>query len=215
MKHLIVLLFVFAAVQSEARDDDQYQDAAQAKFNQMSPEEALDSNFKKQYWNIHMPGSSTWFRPTGLCTDGSTVQTIKPFSKCVKWSAYDSEDGKTKVFSNKGDADDYGSRVTCVEKTSPQILSTPINYAVKQCVMWEYRNSDGDKVTTTSTRLKNKHDLNNSDCVQFSMVAKTMPTTFEVSFYRNKIENDKFLGKYRYALSVCQGGQVLPPVYAN
>lgn len=58
-------------------------------FESMSPEEAYESSkFRKRVWNKHMPGTSTWYKPsTSLCIEGDTLQTVQPrIARCDEWA---------------------------------------------------------------------------------------------------------------------------------
>ena len=197
MKILITLLVVLGAVSASAKD---YQDAAQKAFDNMTAEEAFDSNkFKTRVFNIQMPGTSTWFKPsTSLCINGDSVQTTYAFKTCTLWSAKD--DGDTKTFKSKSKAEDWGSSVTCVASTS-QIYSTPINYTVNQCVLWSAKDDGETKVFKSKYKAE---DWGSSvKCVEKAMVAKRMPTSYKMEFYRNKVENDRYLGSHVYPIAQC------------
>lgn len=110
-----------------------------ARFEAMSPEEAFDSNtFRKRVWNIHMPGTSTWFKPsTSLCIDWETetVQTVHPVLDCEKWAVElkRPEAGERyKLFNGLSRANDFidssnndKGRPQCVDGRT-RIVTTPV-----------------------------------------------------------------------------------------
>ena len=57
-------------------------------FESMTADEAFDSNkFRKRVWNRHMPGTSTWYKPSNsLCVDGDKIATVQPRLHCQEWA---------------------------------------------------------------------------------------------------------------------------------
>lgn len=203
MRKLIAITTLLISTVAFAGND--YQAAAEKKFNSLSAVEALKAGFEMQTGNIHMPGTSTWYSPLyELCVNGKTIQTKTPKSYCVAWKS--SKDGEAKVFNSKIKAEDYGNTVTCVEKSAPAYVSSPISYQDEVCAVWSAKNKDGDVKTFTSVIAAKKYSKNDSaTCVAEKVVTKTMPTTFKVDFYRNKVASSNYLGTHTYSLPACNG----------
>ncbi len=208
MTKLMVIALMFVSSVASAFD---YQSNAEAKFKTLSATEALAAGYKTRVYSIYMPGTSSWFNPmTELCVNGNTVQTKTPKSYCTTWAA--TKDGDTRVFTNKNNADDYGSNVRCVEETAPVIVGSPIAYTAEVCATWSSIQDGETKYFTTKNAAENYGG--NANCVENKTVNRTIPTTYAVEFYRNSIEDDKYLGSHTYGMAKCATGTT-PPVIAN
>ena len=206
MKVVVALVLGLCVSNASAWD---YQQQAEAKFDAMSAQEAWNSDFVKHIMNPQMPGTSTWVKPTGLCIDGNTVRTVNAIGYCVQWTGKD-KDGDVRTFDNylqaksilKGNINDK-----CSAKDF-RILSTPIQYAAEKCTLWSAKGGDDDnwKVKTFSSQSAADDYGSNVTCVNVVKYTATFPTTFKVEYYRNRVENDRYLGSHTYGIGRCNGG---------
>ena len=213
MKVVVALILGLCASNAFAWD---YQQEAEAKFKKMSAQEAFAAGFKTQIMDIQMPGTSTWVKPTGLCIDGSNVRTVNPVGYCVEWTGKNN-DGEFVTVDSYLEAKnlfDSNPASLCSAQVY-QILSTPIAYAAAKCTMWSAKGGDEDnyKVKYFSSKSKADDYGSNVTCVETKNFTAKFPTSFEVKFYRNKVQNDRYLGSHTYGIGRCNGGQI-PPVEA-
>ena len=213
MKLMIAIAVLLTSINLFA-DSDSAQKLAQRRFDNMTADEAFDSNkFRTRVWNINMPGTSTWFKPsTSLCINGDTVQTVGPIKVCTLWSA--KKDGDVKTFTSKHKAEDYGNNVKCVDSVS-KVYSTPINYSYEGCVQWAVKLKDGfPKVkyfNYKSQAMNFAEDSSNAQgnafCSQEGTIHKTMATTYVMEFYRKvagiNYDDDLYLGEHTYPIASC------------
>jgi hypothetical protein len=202
MKVVVALILGLCVSNAFAWD---YQSQAEAKFKAMTAEEAYASDFKKEIMNIQMPGTSTWVKPTGLCMDGGTVRTVNPIGFCVEWTGKN-DDGKTVTVDNYWDAKEtFGSTSDKCSAQVFKIFSTPINYPASKCAKWSAKTSeDGVKYFTSKSKAEDYG--NNVTCVETVNYTAKFPTTFAVKFYRNSLDDSRYLGTHTYGIGRCNGG---------
>jgi hypothetical protein len=202
MKVVVALIMGLCACNAFAWD---YQQEAEAKFNKMSAQEAYKSDFRKRTMSVQMPGTSTFVSGTEVCIAGNTVRTINPVSYCVQWTGKD-KDGDIRTFDNYLDANNLikgGAAGNCSGKVQ-KILSTPVNYSATKCTLWSAVD-DGEK-KYFSSKSKAEDYGGNAVCAKYQTYNATYPTTFKVEFFRNKLEDNQYLGSHTYAVARCGGG---------
>lgn len=214
MKVVVALIVGLCVSTAFAKDDKQMQ--AEAKFKAMSAQEAFASGFKQRIMDVQMPGTSTWVKPTGLCIQGNTVRTVDPIGYCVQWTGKN-DDGKFVTVDTYWEAKNVFSAhpASLCSAQVYQILSTPIRYAATKCTMWSAKGGDDDNWKTKYFSSQSKADDygSNVTCVETQNYTAKFPTSFEVKFYRNSFENNRYLGSHTYGIGRCNGGQI-PPVEA-
>lgn len=199
MKTLIAMIAVLAVSNAFASD---YQDAAERAFDSMTATQAWSSNkFKKQVPNIAMPGSSSFIKATGLCISGSDMMTKGAVSgACTSWT-YRNNDGDRKTTTNAALASRKDAK--CVARSS-RVLSHPINYTAEVKV-WGVKDEDGKVKTYTSYSRATEKGA--PFVVSTKSVAKRIPTTFTVKFYRataqNRFDRSKLVGSHRFSIGSC------------
>ncbi len=204
MRVVVALILSVCVSNAFAKDDKQQQ--AEAKFAAMSAQEAFASGFKQQIMNIQMPGTSTWMKPTDLCTDGTSVRTENPVGYCVQWTGKN-DDGKSVTVNSYWEAKDLfdTNPASLCSDQDYQILSTKINYTDTKCALWSAKGGDDEdfKTATFSSKSKAEDYGGNAKCVQSQIYTAKFPTAFEVKFYRNSVENNRYLGSHVYAIARC------------
>ena len=205
----VVVALILGLCMSNAFAKDDYQSQAEAKFNAMSAQEAYTSSFKQRTMSVQMPGTSTWVNGREVCIAGNSVRTINPVSYCVQWTGKD-KDGDVRTFDNYLDAKNI-LKGNVADKCSGKIhniLSTSINYTATKCTLWSAKGGDDDNWETKyfSSKSKAEDYGNDVSCAKNETYTATYPTTFKVEFFRNEVENNRYLGSHTYAVARCGGG---------
>ncbi len=223
MKLLITLLTVLISLNAYAKKDDDKQNRAQRLFDSMTAEEAMASNkFTKRGWNINIPGTSTWYSPSGLCLTHDSIQTTTPRTFCTEWTVNldEAEFGRyTAVFSSysrakrKAEGSNGKGKPYCTDSFE-KIVSAPRVSMVERCVAWGVKLEDSSKIKRFSTRSQARRYAENSSkargsefCMEEGMVKRVVPTTYKVDFYRktahDRYDRKKLLGRHIYPIQSC------------
>ncbi len=209
MKVVVALILGLCMNNAFAKDD--YQIQAETKFNAMSAQEAYESSFKQRSMSVQMPGTSTWVSGREVCIAGNSVRTINPVSYCVQWTGKD-KDGDVRTFDNYLDAKNIlkGNVADKCSGKVHKILSTPINYSATKCTLWSAKGGDDDNWETKYFSSKSKAEDYGGEavCAKTETYTATYPTTFKVEFFRNEVENNRYLGSHTYAVARCGGGTI-------
>ena len=220
---MVLLAITFTATAFADRDDNFAQMRAERLFDSMSADEAMNSNkFTKRIWNINLPGTSTWFKPTGLCLTNDKIQTTREIKICTEWSVdlKDREFGRdTAVFdtygaaSRKADSSNARGNAYCSDSFS-SIISGDRTRVLQKCVLWGVKMENSARIKEFRSRVRAEDYADNSSkargdafCINKGLVKSTAPTTFRVDFYRktsgDRYADKKYLGRHVYPIQMC------------